>query len=118
FPKKVNWRRIAKRVLFFGGGLLAILLVILLLLPVWMSNEQGRAYILARINKDLPGSVAVDYWSISWFRGMQLRGLTVTLPDGRKIVDCPLGQSELTLGSLLTGSYDFGNTRLPGATLA
>ncbi len=115
---QVRWRKVAKRVIIFGGGFLVIVAVVLLLLPVWMSNEQGRAYILARINKNAEGTVAVDRWSVSWWRGMELDGLTVTLKDGRKIVDCPRLQSELTLWSILWGTWDFGDTRIAGAKLA
>ncbi len=117
-PLRRWWKRVAKRVLLALAGLLTLLIVVFFLLPIWISNEQGRAYVLQQLNKDLPGTVDIHRWSLSWWRGMELDGLTITLADGRKLLQCPHVQTDLTLGSLLWGNYDLGNARIPSAHIS
>jgi hypothetical protein len=112
------WRKWARRWLVGLGGVVIVVGVVFLLLPVWISNEQGRTYVLQRVNRNLAGTLDIKHWSVSWWRGMELDELSLTLPNGRRIVHCPHIQTELTLWSLLWGSYDVGNARLPGASMA
>lgn len=112
-----RWRRFAKRAGFAALGLLIIALVIFFMLPVWISNEQGRNYVLGRLNKRLAATVAISRWQLGWFRGTDIEELTVTLPDGKQFLRCPRIQTDLTLWSLLWGNYDLGNTRIEGAQL-
>src|SRR5687767_3296906 len=107
----VRKKRIGKalrRLLYAGLGLLGIALVIFFLLPVWISNEQGRTYVLQQINKSMKAQVAIENWSLGWFRGTELKNVTITLPDGTRLLSCPRVQSELTLWGILWGRYDIG----------
>ena len=110
-------RRNARRWIAVAGGVLVIMLVVFLLLPVWLSNEQGRTFVLQRFNRDLPGTLDIKRWSVSWWHGVEIEDLSLTLPDGRQVVTCSHIQTELTLWSLLRGSYDVGNTNIPGAKI-
>jgi hypothetical protein len=93
-------------------GLLVIAIVIFLMLPYWMSNEQGKAYVLSRLNRRINGTVGVGSWKLGWFSGTEIQDLTLALPDGKVVLTCPRLQTELTLWSLLWGNFDLGNTRL------
>src|ERR1035437_5332900 len=107
----LRWRKLVRR-----GGLVAVALVVLLgvvffLLPVWISNEQGRLYVLDRLNDRLHGpKVAVDQWSLGWFRKTQLTNLRILQPDGTTLLTCPHVSSGLTLWDICRGHYDIGNT--------
>jgi len=110
-PPGLRWHKFLRRVWKFGLGLLVILLVAFLLLPVWISNEQGRLYVLDRLNDRLHGpKVAVDQWSLGWFRKTQLTNLRILQPDGTTLFACPRVSSGLTLWDIFWGRYDVGNT--------
>src|SRR5438105_3129263 len=100
----VRWRKFLRRVWFVGICLFVILLVAFLLLPVWISNEQGRLYVLDRLNDRLHGpKVAVDQWSLGWFRKTQLTNLRILQPDGTVLFACPRVSSGLTLWDIFWG---------------
>jgi hypothetical protein len=115
-----RWRKIGRRAGIALLGLLILLLVVFFLLPVWISNEQGRTYVLQRINRRLnasaaPGSpgpinLAIGDWSLGWFRGTVLRDLRVQTADGRPLLSCPTVDSGMTLWDLLWGNYDLRTT--------
>ena len=128
--RAARWRQVRRRV---GMGALAaviLFLVVFFLLPVWISNEQGRAYVLQRFNRRLaaaagadggPGRptarVLVDEWSVGWFRPTELKNLRAVMPDGTPVLACPRVESGLTLWDMLWGNYDLRNTRADGLQL-
>ena len=99
-------------------GLRGILLVIFRLLPVWMSNEQGRLYVLGRLNRGSAAKLSADDWSLSWFRGTRIKNLSITLPDNTRLLFCPRVKTELTLWGILLGHYDVGTTTIDTLQLA
>ena len=119
---RMTWRRFFKRLAFGLAGLLAILLIVFLLLPQWISNDQGRTYILQQLNKRSRAQLAIADWSLGWFHPTDLHDVTLSLSDeaqgggggrgGRILFSSPHIHSELTLWSLLWGSYDLGTTTL------
>ena len=115
-PVRRTWRRFFKRLAFGLAGLLAILLIVFLLLPQWISNDQGRTYVLQQLNKRTRAQLAISDWTLGWFHPTELHNITITLPDeargGTTIFSSPHIRSELTLWSLLWGSYDFGTTTI------
>jgi hypothetical protein len=117
-PHPRRWRKRFKRLAWIGLGLLGILLVVFLLLPVWMSNEQGRQYILERLNRGSTARINADDWSLSWFKGTRVKNLSITLPDGSRLLFCPRVKTELTLWGILLGRYDVGTTNIDTLQLA
>ncbi len=107
-PKRI--RRLAKRLVFGCLGLFAILLIVFLLLPQWISNDQGRIYVLQQINKRSKATLAISNWSLGWFHGTELTDVALTLPEGAPLFTCPAIHSELTLWGILWGKYDVGTT--------
>lgn len=117
-PDPRRWRKRAKRLAWIGIGLLGILVVVFLLLPVWMSNEQGRQYVLERLNRGSAARINADDWSLSWFKGTRVKNLSITLPDGSRMLFCPRVKTELTLWGILFGRYDVGTTNIDTLQLA
>ena len=63
------WRRVLRRAGIAASGLAGVALIAFFLLPVWISNEQGRTYVLQRINSGLQVKVSVEDWSRDGFAG-------------------------------------------------
>jgi len=106
-----RWRKLVRRVLLLWVGMLILLAGAFFLLPVWISNEQGRLYVLDRLNDHLHGPrVAVDEWSLGWFRTTELKNLRILAPDGTTIITCPHVSLGLTLWDIFWGNYDIRNT--------
>src|SRR3954464_14375361 len=83
-PPESRWRMIGRRLGLVALGAAVMFVVAVFLLPMWISNEQGRTYILDRINRKLNGPrIAIDSWSIGWFRATDVRKLRIVGPDGR-----------------------------------
>jgi hypothetical protein len=102
---------VARRLLLAAGALLLILSVVFFLIPVWISNDQGRAYVLDRVNARLKGPrITIDKWSLSWFGATTIQNFRVLEPDGTPMVSCPHISSGLTLWDLVWSNYDVGNT--------
>ncbi len=116
-PRKKFIRTLLKRVAIGGAGLLAILLIVFFLLPQWISDDQGRAYVLQQLNKRIDATLAVGSWSVGWFHGTTLTDVTITLPDGTPLLTCPAIHSELTLWGIIRGNYDVGTTTADGLHL-
>jgi hypothetical protein len=113
--RRGRWSKLWKRAGFGMVGIVAILLVVFFLLPVWLSNEQGRTYVLQRINSHLRAKIQVEDWSLGWFRGTELKNVSITLPDGTQMLICPRVESDLTLWGILWGRYDVGNMKVDTA---
>jgi hypothetical protein len=111
---------VLRRAIVVGAIGFLLLLAVFFLIPVWMSNEQGRDYVLERLNKRLAGSapnpyeanaqVLVDKWSLGWFRPTELTNLRIQRPDGTVILSCPRVHSGLTLWDICWGNYDLRTT--------
>src|SRR4051812_44348199 len=87
--RKKRLRKIGRRVIYGTLGIGGILLVVFFLLPVWISNEQGRVYALQQINKHMKAKLEVEDWVVGWFHGTELKNVTITLPDGTRLLSCP-----------------------------
>jgi hypothetical protein len=116
-PVKKTWRRFFKRLAFGLAGLLVILLIVFLLLPQWISNEQGRTYVLQQLNKRTRAQVSIGDWTLGWFHATDLRDVAIIVPAGdggaaETLFTSPHIHSELTLWSLFWGNYDLGTTTL------
>lgn len=112
---RTRWQKISRRLLLACGGVLALLIAVFFLIPVWMSNEQGRIYVLDRLNRSLNGPrVTIDRWSLGWFHGMHIKNLRIYQADGSLLLSCPNVSTGLTLWGLFRGDYDMGNTLAPG----
>lgn len=105
-------RRRLRRAIFTISIVLLAFLGVALMLPVWANTEQGRAYVLERINHRLTGSLSVAKWRLGWFHGIQMQGIVLASKDGTPVLQCASLQTDLTLWSWLRGSYDLGNTVL------
>ena len=110
-PPRTRAQKWLRRGLLALAGIFVLFIAVFLLIPVWMSNEQGRIYVLDRINRSLHGPrVAIDKWSLGWFQDTRITNLRIYQPDGTLLFSCPDVASGLSLWGLFRGDYDIGNT--------
>jgi hypothetical protein len=110
-PDKARWPKWSRRAALAALAFLVLLAAGFFLLPLWISNEQGRLYSLDRLNDRLHGPrLAVDSWTLGWFRATELKNLRLLAPDGATILSCPRVSTGLTLWDVFWGNYDFHNT--------
>lgn len=88
--------------------LILLLALLVLLLPTIASTGPIRRFALARVNQQLPGTLAVDDWSVGWFSGTQASGVTWKDPHGRTVAKVGQITTPVTLSQLARGNYDFG----------
>lgn len=115
-------RRALRWLLYVVAGLLLVLAVSFFLLPVWLSNEQGRNYVLGRLNQKLTelglpadgpnAGLSAASWQLSWFGGITVEELTFTANDGTRLLSVPKVETQWSLWSAVWGSRDFRTTTL------
>jgi hypothetical protein len=78
----------AKRVAKVIAALFLCLLLLVLLLPTIVSQSAVQNFLLAQLNKQIPGKIATRKLEVSWLKGLDLQGLTILDPAGRNVVSC------------------------------
>ena len=110
-PTRTRAQKWLRRGVLVFAGLFVLFIAVFLLIPVWMSNEQGRIYVLDRVNRSLNGPrIAIDKWSLGWFQDTHITNFRIYQPDGTLLFSCPDVSSGLSLWGLFRGDYDIGNT--------
>ncbi|MEL7088968.1 MAG: hypothetical protein AAGL98_11105, partial [Planctomycetota bacterium] len=114
-PPRKRWWRWPVR-LAVGGTLLVVLFVALL--PTLLSTGPGTSWIVAQINRQIPGTVEVDGLKLAWIKGQQLEKVRLLDPLGHAVAT--VGRVELSdvgLIALMRGSKDFGVVLIESATV-
>ncbi|MFW6189126.1 MAG: hypothetical protein ACOC7T_01725 [Planctomycetota bacterium] len=65
-----------RRLLIAAGVLLLGIALLVALLPTLLSTPPGRRLVLGAANRDLPGALQVERWSLGWFSGFDLHGVS------------------------------------------
>jgi hypothetical protein len=65
----------SKVVLSLAGGLLVAALIIIALLPAIVSSDMMKPFVIKQVNRQLPGQLQLESWSLSWFGGIDGQGL-------------------------------------------
>ncbi len=104
-----------RRWLFRLVALAALALVLVLAAPLLISSGPVTKLLLHYINADLPGKIASDDLSLSWFRGQSISGLRLIAPEGETVFEiASLKLPETPLWRLLVNRGDLGTIRLEG----
>lgn len=98
-------------------GLLLLLILLVILAPFLVASPLGRPLLLSQVNKNLHGNVAVDRLSLGWFSGAGASNILIKDDQGNIIARLSQLQTNLSLWSVLTGSYDFGKVIIRGDEL-
>ncbi|MCX5635754.1 MAG: hypothetical protein NTW55_07955, partial [Planctomycetota bacterium] len=104
-------RKTGKRILAVVLILLAVLiLLVLIFVPVYVSSEQGRKTILAKINSSVSGKTNFSGLSMSWFRGVKVTGISYKDNAGSTSVEVKQIATKPMYSSILMGSLSLGKT--------
>ena len=76
--------------------------------PAIVAETGLRDRVTGAVAEHLNGTVAVDGMSLSWLSPVELRGVTVTDPAGRKTLEAATVRTSLTLMELAAGPADLG----------
>ena len=106
-PPRKHWRR---RLVFSIVVLLLLLGGLAIFLPTLAGTSFVRGMVLARINRQLNGSVEIQNWSLSWTGGMRIDGIKVFDERKAEILSVAHLQTELSLLDAMRGRYHFGET--------
>ena len=97
-----------KKLLVAAGGTVALLAVGLLALPLLLSSDWMRSFVLGKVNRSIPGEVAVEDCTIGWQQGAECSG--VVYSDSKQGLRLDIAELRLNRGlwPLLTAPEDLG----------
>jgi len=52
-----------------------VVLIIVALLPAIVSSDMLKPFVIKRLNQQLSGQVQLESWSVSWFSGIEGKGI-------------------------------------------
>lgn len=112
-PRRRRLLRTALILALLGGsGLVAAL-------PTLLSTPPGRAWLLARVNQRLaPGHLGLGGLRLAWFRPIELTGLSLADPDGKRVLAAGHIRLDRGLLALATSPRNLGTIRIDDAEVA
>jgi hypothetical protein len=85
-------------------------LILFFAIPLYLSSNTGRDFIVSRINRSIDGQVQMGDFSIGWFKGIRLEDFHFADNAGTTKVDVKTISTKPSYGSLLRGSLTLGKT--------
>ena len=71
----VNAMKKSRVVLIVTAGLLVVALIIIGLLPAIVSSDMMKPFVIQKLNRQLPGQLQLESWSVGWFGGIKSLGI-------------------------------------------
>ncbi len=96
-PHRPGTRLRSRRWFQVGGVVVAVIVVLMALAPTVLSTTAGNRLLIAAANHRISGHLAADHISLGWLSGFTARGLTIADTAGRRVLDLPRVDTELTL---------------------
>jgi hypothetical protein len=104
--KKRRWLR---RLLWTCAVLFVLLVLLVLLAPTLICTGPGRSLALSFANDAIQGRVEVADLSLGWFSGTSVKGIKLSDPQGRSVVEVAgIDAPSITLLGLVRGNLDLG----------
>jgi len=95
-------------------GVVVIVILLIVLAPTIASMGFVRSIVLGKVNDNLNGKVSLDDLSLGWFSGAKIQGVTVTDPQGRKVVTLDKVTTGLTVLDVVRGNFALGDVVIDG----
>lgn len=91
-------------VISFIAGLLVVASIFIALLPAIVSSDMLKPFVIRKLNQQLPGQLQLESWSVSWFSGIEGRGIVYENPtDGLFARVSEIKTQKGLLGLILAG---------------
>ena len=102
-----------KKILLIVSAIFAILVIfVFLLIPIFISSEQGRRMILAKINNSIDGQTDFADLSVGWLKGIRIADLSFKDDIGQISVKVKNITTKPHYSSFLTGNINLGRTNI------
>jgi len=94
------------------GSIAAVCLILLLFfgIPLFLSSSGGTGFLLNQINSSVDGQVQMDDFSMGWFKGIKLTGLSYADSAGNTSIKVRRIETRPKYISLLGGKIKLGKT--------
>lgn len=113
-PQKKSTRWILKSILAI---LVVLVLLVLIVVPAFVSSENGRKTILAKINSSVEGKTDFSGLSMGWVRGIKITDFSFRDKAGRILVAVKQIATKPHYLAILTGNLSFGETVIDRPTV-
>jgi hypothetical protein len=85
-------------------------LLIFIILPIYLSSDAGKTFVVNKINNSIDGQVTIKGLSMGWFKGISLDEFSFVDNAGRTKVNVKQIKTKPLYMSLLGGNIAFGKT--------
>ena len=106
-PRKKTATKILKRIFIF---LIVPIAMVLLLIPMIVSSEKSRGFILAKINDSISGQTHFKDLSMGWLKGIRIEEFSFNDDAGQISVRAGTIATTPHYTSILAGNFSFGQT--------
>ena len=89
---------------------LVLLLLLFLVVPMYLSSDRGRDFIVGKINESIDGKIAMGDFSMGWFKGIRVTDLSFENEAGTTSVNVREISTKPYYVSLLLGIVALGET--------
>lgn len=90
----------------------AVILLLFFLIPVYLSSEAGKNFIVKKINSDLDGKVKMNDFSMGWFKGVRITDLSFEDSTGSTSVNIRELRTKPSYFGLLFGNVELSETQI------
>jgi len=107
-------RIMKKRIVFIGipVAFLVITITLLALAPTILSGNWAKNRIVSMVNRHLPGQLQVTEWSLGWFGGISMEGITYDNREEGLRAEVAKMRSSRNLIGLISAYYKLGNVEV------
>ena len=106
---KPRWKKI---LLIVSALFVTLVVFVFLIIPMFISSDQGRRLILAKINNSIDGQTDFSDLSVGWLKGIRIADLSFKDDVGQISVKVKNITTKPHYGSLLTGNINLGQTNI------
>jgi hypothetical protein len=89
-------------------GLVVTGLIIIALLPAIVSSDMMIPLVIEQVNRQLPGRLQLESWSLSWFSGIEVKGLVYDNPSDGLLVQVSEIRAEKGIWGLMVAGGELG----------
>ncbi len=102
----------SKVVLGLAVSLLAVVLIVIALLPAIVSSDMMKPFVIKQVNRQLPGRLQLESWSVSWFGGIEGQGLVYDNPSDGLLAQVAEIRTEKGLWGLMVAGGELGSVEI------
>ncbi len=89
-----------------------VIALIIIIIPLYLSSENGRRMIIARVNNAIDGKMDFTDLSVGWFKGIKVEDFSFNDEAGEISVRAAEISTEPHYGSIIKGNMSFGQTTI------